>query len=60
MTTIDFLVTYCVASLQQPRVGEVLLDDGENGGDGEDDAEDHVEGDEELVEAAVAGVDTCE
>ena len=57
MTPIDFLVlaTYCVASLQQPRVGEVLLDDGQNGGHREDDAEDQVERDEELVQAAVAG-----
>ena len=42
--------------LQQPRVGEVLLDDGEHGGDGEDDAQDHVERDEELVQPAVTGV----
>lgn len=45
------------ASLQEARVGLVLLDDGQDGGDREDDAQEHVEGDEELVKPAVASTD---
>ena len=48
------------AALQQSRVGLVLLDDGQHRRGRRDDAQDHVERDEELVELAlpdpVAGV----
>ena len=41
------------AALQQPGVGLVLLDDGQHRSGRRDDAEDHVEGDEELVQLAL-------
>ncbi len=44
--------------LEQPRVGLVLLDDGEHGGHAQDDAQNHVEADEELVQATIAGMDS--
>merc|ERR1719232_257790 len=42
-------------ALEQAGLGHVLLDLGQDGDDREDDAEQHVEGDEELVELALAG-----
>ena len=42
------------AGLKQTRVGQSLLDLGEHGGDGKDAAQEHVEGDEELVKLALA------
>ena len=41
--------------LEKSRVGLVFLDDGQDGADAQDDAEDQVEADEELVQLAIAG-----
>ena len=42
-------------ALEQAGLGHVLLDLGQDGDDREDDAEQHVEADEELVQFALAG-----
>ena len=47
------------AALQQPGVGLVLLDDGQHRRGRRDDAEDHVEGDEELMQLALPDPVAC-